>query len=446
MYENSDFESLLQRPVEQSSQMIEVSIQKRPEMMAEVRTEPRPVRKRPRRGNAKLVLLFVMCFIFAAGAGFAGGMFAGTLMPGTVALEPAPEEMQYLLREEMPEPESVDTAEDVQVTGAEIMSDEESLDGEEPLSPSVINALLGQQMTTAEVAAAVRDSVVEIQTERVTTGVWGVQRITEGAGSGVIISENGLIITNDHVISGAAAITVRLADGREFDAELLGTDVRTDTAVIRIDAAELTPVSFGDSESLAVGDSAMAVGNPLGQLGGTVTSGIISALDRDIVLDGEIMTLLQTDAAVNPGNSGGGLFNMEAELIGVVVAKSGGVDIEGLGFAIPSNTVMQVALDLLTYGFVRGRADAGLELLDILTNDMARRHGVSQPGLYILASEYEGLLRGDRIVAIDNRALTNKMGFNAALRNRSPDDVIEVAVVRGGQEVTVEVTLREWRP
>ena len=416
-------------------------------------TQTRLPRRKRKRGNGRVVMLFVLCLFFASLAGFGGGYLAMiTMMPEQVLDETshfafsggaveneaqAARAPQARLGELLPEELFSHRAQE----GLEIASG-----SEEVASAAIISAFNRPSMTNAQVAAAVRDSVVEIKTESVTTGMWGVQRVSEGAGSGVIITNDGFIITNNHVISGAASITVRLADGREFEAELIGADARTDTAVIKIEAIGLRAASFGDSSALEVGEGALAVGNPLGELGGTVTGGIISATDRDIALDGEVMTLLQTDAAVNPGNSGGGLFNMHGELIGVVVAKSGGINIEGLGFAIPSNTAAQVASDLITYGNVRNRADAGLELVDIQDTQAARRHGVNQLGLYILNSQYEGLLRGDRIVAIDNRAITNKLSFNAALRHRNVGDSINITVIRAGNEVTVELKLIEWMP
>jgi len=384
-----------------------------------------------------------MCLLIAASAGFAGGYLATTMNLASVYQEaPAPIYTQRMgdIEQSVIQPQP-DEAMDLFVSGQEA----EGLAGGNG-SDLVVSAFSRPELTAAEVAAKARDSVVEIKTETVTVGMWGSQRTNVGAGSGVIISEDGYIITNDHVIRGTASIAVRLADGREFEAEVIAADAATDTAIIKINANGLSPAAFGDSDALVVGETALAVGNPLGELGGTVTGGIISATDRDIVLDGEIMTLLQTDAAVNPGNSGGGLFNMHGELIGVVVAKSGGIDIEGLGFAIPSNTAKQVAGDLLAYGHVRGRANVGVELVDINTTQLARHYGVNYLGLYILDSEHEELSRGDRIVAINNREITNQLSLNAALRHREVGDAVSMTVVRGGNEVSVEITLIEWRP
>lgn len=196
------------------------------------------------------------------------------------------------------------------------------------------------------VVEAVADSVVEINCRvRVSSGMFYYN--ATGAGSGVIISEDGNIITNHHVIEGATAITVRLRDGEEFAASLVGSDSRHDIAIIKIDADGLTVATFGDSDMLKVGQTAIVIGNPLGTLGGTVTSGIISALDREITIDGVTMNLLQTDASINSGNSGGGMFDLDGRLIGIINAKSTGTNVEGLGFAIPASTALSVATEIL---------------------------------------------------------------------------------------------------
>ncbi|MDF9823876.1 S1-C subfamily serine protease [Breznakia sp. PF5-3] len=186
-------------------------------------------------------------------------------------------------------------------------------------------------------------SVVEIKTETMSRDRFFGNYVSEGAGSGVIISENGYIVTNYHVLSGASSVTVTLHDGKEYEAEYIGGDSENDIAVLKIKANDLTPATIGNSDNLVVGEEVLAIGNPLGELGGTVTDGIISSTSREISVDGVTMELLQTSAAINPGNSGGGLFNMQGELIGIVNAKSSGSDIEGLGFAIPSNTAIEIA-------------------------------------------------------------------------------------------------------
>ena len=183
-----------------------------------------------------------------------------------------------------------------------------------------------------------------ITTEQmVSTNTWfGGSYVQSGAGSGVIISQDGYIVTCAHVVSGANNITVQLADGTEYTATVVGQDSTSDVAVLKIEATGLTPAVIGDSDSLAVGETTIAVGNPLGTLSNTVTNGIVSALNREVTVQGNDMNLIQTSASISPGNSGGGLFNANGELIGIVNAKSSSSDAEGLGFAIPINTAMEM--------------------------------------------------------------------------------------------------------
>ncbi|MBQ2862637.1 MAG: trypsin-like peptidase domain-containing protein, partial [Clostridia bacterium] len=210
-----------------------------------------------------------------------------------------------------------------------------------PVSINKVEGSTTANTTMTDVISSVRDTVVEIVTENIQESAFYGQYVTSGAGSGVIINENGYIITNNHVVAGANTIYVRTTDQKEYKASLVGTDEESDIAVIKIDATSLKAATLGDSSAIKLGEAVIAIGNPLGSLGGTVTDGIISALDREVTIDGQEMRLLQTNAAVNPGNSGGGLFNMAGELIGVVNAKSSssnsGATIEGLGFAIPIN-------------------------------------------------------------------------------------------------------------
>ena len=223
-------------------------------------------------------------------------------------------------------------------------------------------------MTTAQVAKTVSPSVVVITTEQVVYSQWswyGQSQVESGAGSGVIISSDGYILTCDHVVSGASNITVTIGD-KDYPATIIGEDSTSDIAVIKIEADGLTPAIVGDSDKLAVGDNVLAVGNPLGELGGTVTSGIVSALNRSVSIQSSssvnTMSLIQMDASVSPGNSGGGLFNMNGELIGIVNAKSSSSDAEGLGFAIPINDAIKVAQDLLENGYVTGRPYMGIKI------------------------------------------------------------------------------------
>lgn len=200
---------------------------------------------------------------------------------------------------------------------------------------SVVNESL------ADVVAQISSSVVEINTviESESQGPFRRSQTAYGAGSGVIVTEDGYIVTNYHVIDSATQISVRLQNGEEYTARLINDDEEQDLALLKIDETNLNTATFEDSDTLRVGQTTLAIGNPLGTLGGTVTEGILSATDREITIDEETMNLLQTSAAINSGNSGGGLFDDAGHLIGIVNAKSSGLSIEGLGFAIPSNTV-----------------------------------------------------------------------------------------------------------
>lgn len=302
---------------------------------------------------------------------------------------------------------------------------------------------------TASVAAKVKDAVVEITTETVVSGSRFSQYITSGAGSGVIFAKEGYIITNNHVIEGADNITVRTTDGTEYKATLIGTDSTADIAVIKIDAGDktLTTATIGDSDRLIVGEPVVAIGNPLGELGGSVTNGIISALDRDILIDGERMTLLQHNAAVNPGNSGGGLFNAKGELIGIVNAKSTGEDVEGIGFAIPVNNAYNVVEQLLEYGYVRGRAYLGLDLIDIQNTFDAMYYRVNTFGVYVLESEFiEELRPGDRISALDGEEVNSYSDLKSLLSKKSIGDEVTISVVRNGRVIDIKAVCREYAP
>ena len=305
--------------------------------------------------------------------------------------------------------------------------------------------------TYGQVADAVTPTVVEITTESISTSstFWGGNYVTSGAGSGVIISADGMIITNAHVVNGANTIRVTLKDGSEYQAELIGIDSDSDIAVIKVDGKDLPFALTGNSDTLEVGDEVMAVGNPLGELGGTVTNGIVSALSRAVNIDGTEMTLIQTNAAVNPGNSGGGLFNMYGELIGVVNAKStstsSGTSVEGIGFAIPINTATKVASELVNYGYVRGKVMLGINYVDISNTYDAMYYGVNALGMYI-AKDYGDFKSGDRVTAIDGKEVTYSADLKSALKDYQVGDEVTIKVVRKGQYVDVKITLKEYVP
>ncbi|MBR5290812.1 MAG: trypsin-like peptidase domain-containing protein [Erysipelotrichaceae bacterium] len=301
----------------------------------------------------------------------------------------------------------------------------------------------------AEVAAAVKDTVVEITTEYVATSSFFSNYVTTGAGSGVIFTNDGYIVTNNHVIEGSNAIQVTLNNGDVYAATLIATDSKTDLAVIKIEASGLTAAILGDSDALVVGEDAIAIGNPLGELGGTVTNGIISALDREVSVEGQKMNLLQTNAAINPGNSGGGLFNAKGELIGIVSAKSSGEDIEGLGFAIPVNDVKEVVVQLIEKGYVAGRPALGVSVIDINSIQLAMQYGVSQYGVYIVevlegsAAEKAGLQSGDMFIAMNDIIIESYEDLSNALSAQAVGDTVVFQIKRNGRMIQVEATLQE---
>ena len=310
-------------------------------------------------------------------------------------------------------------------------------------------------MTTAQVAKTVSPSVVVITTEQVVYSQWswyGQSQVESGAGSGVIISSDGYILTCDHVVSGASNITVTIGD-KDYPATIIGEDSTSDIAVIKIEADGLTPAIVGDSDKLAVGDNVLAVGNPLGELGGTVTSGIVSALNRSVSIQSSgsvnTMSLIQMDASVSPGNSGGGLFNMNGELVGVVNAKSSDSDAEGLGFAIPINDAMKVAQDLLENGYVTGRPYMGITYLAVTDAQTAQQLGVNAYGIYVAdvvkggPADKAGLKVGDRIVSIDGTEVAQKTDLGTIIQQHSAGDTLSITVARGGQMQTVSLTLGE---
>ena len=302
----------------------------------------------------------------------------------------------------------------------------------------------GEIMSIPEIAALNSDSVVEIYTESVTSNWRMGQFVTEGAGSGVIITTDGYIATNNHVIDGASKISVLLKNGGEYEATLVGRDIKTDLAVIKINAKDLQPAVYGDSGKLVVGELAVAIGNPLGQLGGTVSEGIISALSRSIDIDGEMMSLLQTTAAVNPGNSGGGLFNAYGELIGVVNAKSSGTDIEGIGFAIPASTVESVVEDIIRHGYVPGRIDFGVTLIDITDARMAMMYRVQTIGVYVSQTDEDSTLRaGDRIISVNGKEITSASEIKNIVDSSKVGDILSITVYRNGENIAISYTLKQ---
>lgn len=267
-------------------------------------------------------------------------------------------------------------------------------------------------------------------------------------GSGIILSEDGLILTNTHVIENCDTASVTLFDNSSYDAALVGADSTSDIAVLRIEATGLTPASFGDSAELAIGDQVAAIGNPLGEtFRMTLTDGIISAIDRGISYNGHSMTLLQTNTAINEGNSGGALFNMYGQVIGVTNMKmmSSYSSIEGIGFAIPSSTIAAVADSLMQYGEVRGRTAIGVTVGAIPEN--VTSHYDLPTGLYVSAVEEKsdaaakGIQQGDIITAVNGNPASATSDILTVKNTLSVGDTITFTIWRDGETFDVDVIL-----
>ena len=359
-----------------------------------------------KKGSKKTMLVLCGCFILAGIGGFGGTMAALSLNGGTG---------RAVLYQS--------------VTNTENGSDKGSVDA---------NA-----MSVKQVADATANSVVEIQTESVSTNPFFPQAVTSGAGSGVILSKDGYIVTNNHVIEGASKVTVKTKDGKSYNADFVGTDKTTDLAVIKIKAENLTPAVLGKSADLEVGDVAIAIGNPLGELGGTVTSGIISALDREINVDNQSMHLLQTSAAINPGNSGGGLFNDHGELVGIVNAKSGGENIEGLGFAIPIDHAKTVIKNLIENGYVKGRPSLGVVLQAASTINSDKENVYIAEVEKGKAADKAGLKTGDQILKADGKNVTSISDVKEAIDSHKAGDNMSFTILRENETKEIKVKLGE---
>ncbi|MBR6726843.1 MAG: trypsin-like peptidase domain-containing protein [Clostridia bacterium] len=295
-------------------------------------------------------------------------------------------------------------------------------------------------MSKIDAVAAVKASVVEITT----TVISNHDTVQAGAGSGVIIHADGIIVTNNHVIEGASKVYVRLTNGNTYEATVRGTDEDGDIAVIKIDPQEsLTVARLGCSAALVEGEEVLAIGNPLGELGGTVTDGIISRVQREISVDGVSMTLLQTNAAINAGNSGGGLFNLAGELIGVVNAKYSATGVEGLGFAIPVDTAILSVNRLLKLGYIPDIPTLGLTLAE----GTVRSGFFFKQVVYVYdAGENDDFKYQDIIISVDGIKVSSLSEVKQIERAHSVGDRVTVMISRSGVEVELEVILVEYIP
>lgn len=305
----------------------------------------------------------------------------------------------------------------------------------------------GKTLTISEINKKVNPSVVFIGVEGTSSGVFGQPQASTGSGSGIILSADGYILTNNHVIDGANKITVKLINGKEYTASLKGKDPKTDLAVLKIDETGLTPAVFGDSSKVAVGDLAVAIGYPLGELEGTLTVGVISALNRSITIDNITMNLMQTDAAVNPGNSGCALINVYGEVIGVVNAKTSAVGIEGFGYAIPINETTKIIDDLIKSGYVTGRITMGISTRDI-TTELSEFYDLPV-GIFIVSvvadspADKAGIKANDVIRGVDGKDVLTSAELSKIKDGHKVGDKIKILIVRDSKDVVVTLSFEE---
>ena len=272
---------------------------------------------------------------------------------------------------------------------------------------------------------------------------------TQGVGSGVIFREDGYIVTNNHVVSGAKEIIVSLSDGRSLKGKLIGADELTDLAVVKVDAKDLPTAKFGDSDQIVVGEPAIAIGNPMGlEFRGSVTSGVVSAVNRTLDISDKLVKLIQTDAAINPGNSGGALVNADGEVIGINSAKLAASGVEGMGFAIPTNTVQNIIDEIMNKGYV-ARPYLGVSVFDPQT---AGRYGYQlniDKGVYVFQLTLNGpcgkagLQRGDIILKVNDEEVNSVADLRAKVASYKVGDTVKVTFDRNGASRNVDVVLEE---
>ena len=304
-------------------------------------------------------------------------------------------------------------------------------------------------LSAAEVYAANVNSTVGIVTSAVTTNFWGQRTTSAAAGSGFLFTGDGYILTNYHVVQGADSVTVSTYDGTKYDAKIIGFDESNDVAVLKIDAEGLTPVVIGNSDQLNVGDSVVAIGNPLGELTFSLTSGTVSALDREVTMSSGIsMELIQTDCAINSGNSGGALFNMHGEVVGITNAKysgssGSGASIDNIAFAIPINDVYSIVTSIIEKGYIE-KPYIGVSVLDV--SDETQKYGLPKGASVQTVTDdgpakAAGLQVNDIITKVDDTEITGSSDLVKTIGQCKPGQEITLTVYRQGQTLELKVTV-----
>ena len=392
--------------------------------------EPKKAEKHEKSGKGGRILgIIALCLVCALLGGLVGASFMGRSLDGRIAaLEDARTEQAL---ERITEAAAAGSADNAQ-TATAVKNDSAAL-------------------TASAIYAQACSQVVGVTTEVTYTNFFGMNSSSAVSGTGFIVSEDGYILTNYHVIELAAQndkdVNVILYDGTRYTASIVGYEKYNDVAVLKIDANGLKPVSFGNSDSLSVGDLVYAVGNPLGELDFSMSTGHVSALDRAITSDesGVAINMFQIDAAVNSGNSGGPVYNAAGEVVGIVTAKYASTGVEGLGFAIPINDAVKIASDLITKGYVTGKAYMGVQI-DQRYNSLYSQYYNMPLGAYVYSvedgscAEKAGLLAKD---IIGDQDITGYTDLTSALHGFSAGDTTSMTVYRGGEEVTLTITFDE---
>ena len=319
----------------------------------------------------------------------------------------------------------------------------------QPVSVQVKTVDGQTKMEPAEVYASVVNSAVSINCSATSTNIFGQQTQTASSGSGFIITEDGYVVTNYHVISGASSVQVTLYNGDTYDAAVIGGDSDYDVAVLKINASGLQPVTLGESADVNVGDTVLAIGNPLGELTFSMSQGIVSSCDRAINVDGTPFNMIQVDCSINPGNSGGPLVNLYGEVVGIVSAKYSSYSsttVEGLGFAIPISDVRSIITDIMENGAVTDKAYMAITA-GTMTEQMAAQYNIDvTQGVFVYsvvsggAGDKAGLRLGDVITKMGDKTLTSRQDLSAAMKGYRAGDTVTLTVYRNGQYIETELT------
>ena len=319
----------------------------------------------------------------------------------------------------------------------------------QPVSVQVKTVDGQTKMEPAEVYASVVNSAVSINCSATSTNIFGQTTQTASSGSGFIITEDGYVVTNYHVISGASSVQVTLYSGDTYDAAVIGGDSDYDVAVLKIEASGLQPVTLGESADVNVGDTVLAIGNPLGELTFSMSQGIVSSCDRAINVDGTPFNMIQVDCSINPGNSGGPLVNLYGEVVGIVSAKYSSYSsttVEGLGFAIPISDVRSIITDIMENGAVTDKAYMAITA-GTMTEQMAAQYSIDiTQGVFVYsvvsggAGDKAGLRLGDVITKMGDKTITSRQDLSAAMKGYRAGDTVTLTVYRNGQYIETELT------